>query len=1142
MIDVCNSGKPWESPELTCKNRLPMRSPLFPFPTAEAALADALKGVRGRPRGLPANTPWVLPLDGSWRFFLAPNPETLPAGWEGPEFDDQSWSRIEVPGSWTLQGFDRPHYTNVVMPFGNVPPSAPAANPTGLYRHAFELPPGWAGRRVVLHVGSAESFLVVHLNGSQIGFSKDSRLPAEFDLGPALRAGRNVLSLMVVRYSDASYIEDQDEWWLGGIQRSVFLYASSPAYLQDVDARPLPARDFSTATVEVRATLGFVNDPAREAQPEGAASCDYAAEASGGAVPGDGRAYRVRARLYAVQDAGEVSAPLAAAEAEVAALYRVSGWEARLSLPLDAPRPWSAETPALYALVLSLVDPEGRELESTACRVGFRRVEVRDRALLVNGRRVLIKGVNRHEHDERRGRTLSIEQMIADIELLKRHNFNAVRLSHYPNDERWYELCDEYGLYLFDEANIESHGHYDQLCRDPRWLSAFVDRVSRMAIRDKNHPSVIVFSLGNESGYGPNHDAAASWLRAFDPTRPLHYEGAFRPERGQGPHPLDTATRGRTASDLVSVMYPSIAFLEEWDRLGADERPLVMCEFSHAMGNSNGSLADYWALVEQSRAIQGGFIWELMDHGILVGEGGVEVKGLIEPAGENAAPPESRSGGKAWRYGGDFGDRPSDLDFIADGLVFPDRAPKPALTECAHLFRPIRVYAALPAAFHARSARDASSPPPDSGARFGRVFVENRFDFLSLAGIRLAWRIVSGARSFADAGGCVATGSAPLPPIPPGGCAPVELGLPVEGKEGEALRAALRAGECVLELAFSLARAEAWAPSGHVLAREQLVLSGPPLAGVGPASPRPMAADEARASATPLLNAAFSSDGFLSSLRAADGRELLASPILPCLFRAPTQNDGLKNFMPLRGKPDFAFYYTAKAMYDWLDAGLNALRHELESREDRGASTSIVHRLFTAEGMDAGRLFQRLRAEGSDLVFEVDFDLDPRLPELPRVGLRCRLAPGMARSRWFGLGPEEAYADRASGVRLGVWEGSVTKLVTPYIVPQENGNRHKVRWLELFFDAAESGDARPALVLQGLSPFDFTLSPYAVEELWEGRHWDRLRPMDEALAGGAWLHLDAAQRGVGTATCGPDTLEPYRLRPGLYRLAFRMSV
>jgi beta-galactosidase len=418
-IDLFHSGLPWESPEISGEGRLPMRSPLLPHPSAEAALEDLLAGTEGRDE---AANPWRLGLDGTWRFALAANPASVPLGagarFADPGFDDSSWGDLRVPGTWTLQGYDKPHYTNVVMPFGNVPPSAPAArNPTGLYRVRFELPRGWERRRVILHVGGAESFLEAWCNGSRLGFSKDTRLPSEFDLTPHVTVGTNLLSFMVIRYSDASFVEDQDQWWFGGIYRSVYLYSTDFAYIADVDARPLLSDDFSSGTVEATVKLGFTFDPSTARGP---APVDYA---GGDDVPDRGD-YRVRAVLYR----GEDRVSIVGDEAVVGASYRASGWEARLSLPVPKPRLWSHEDPALYFLVVSLIAPDERELEHASCGLGFRRVEVRDRSLLINGKRVLIKGVNRHEHDERTGKTLSRADMVRDIEIMKRRNFNAVRL------------------------------------------------------------------------------------------------------------------------------------------------------------------------------------------------------------------------------------------------------------------------------------------------------------------------------------------------------------------------------------------------------------------------------------------------------------------------------------------------------------------------------------------------------------------------------------------------------------------------------------------------------------------------------------------------------------------------------------------
>jgi beta-galactosidase len=1111
-----------------------MRSPLSPYPSAEAARAAARLGPLGRKSvggDQSAASPWELSLDGNWGFSLADNPASIPGLAEGlpafaaEDFDDSAWGRLRVPGTWTLQGYDKPHYTNVVMPFGNVPPSAPASrNPTGLYRLRFELPASWEKRRIVLHVGGAESFLEAWCNGTCLGFSKDTRLPSEFDVTGLVRKGENLLALMVIRYTDASFIEDQDQWWYGGIYRSVYLYSTDFAYIADIDARPRlstrPRPDMeprlkgdegevvgeaaSSGSIDVVVKLGFTFDPAGTLPP-GSAPADYELPCSSGTCLSEGLPegldlasyrgdWRVRLVLYPARRLGSAGPdagaeePLGCAEVAVGAVYRASRWEASLSLPVETPELWSHEDPALYCLVASLVSPRGEEVEHVACALGFRSVEVRGRSLLVNGRRVIIKGVNRHEHDEKMGKTLELADMVRDIEIMKQHNLNAVRLSHYPNDERWYDLCDQYGLYLFDEANIECHAYYDQLCRDPRWASAFLERMTRMVIRDKNHPSIIVWSLGNESGYGPNHDMIAGWTRAFDPSRPLHYEGAVRPEWGQGPHTLESLKRGRTVTDIVSPMYAPVALLEEWAETTEDDRPFIMCEFSHAMGNSNGSLCDYWALVERYKGLQGGFIWDWVDQGIEAFDS---------------------SGRKYWKYGGDFGDYPSDLDFICNGLVFPDRAEKPVLAECAKLFQSFVL----------------SSEHPLTG----RVLVRNRQDFSSLSGIELHWKVqVEGETALA--------GKLSLPDAGPDESVEIDLAIPWTDEA----RAAVAGSESFLFLELRLAEAKAWAPAGHRLAWEQLPLSSRSRAvapgakissaislskesgGYATASSRP----EGRAYA-----ARVSDSGFLSSLSFGEG-ELLAAPLAMNLWRAPTENDGLKLFMEMRGIPDFAFYYSGKAMYEWLDAGLDELRFDLVDMRPQSGSPglSVLHEATSKSGVRVGRFAQAwsFGPEGPDCSFL--FDLDPGLPELPKIGLVCALSAGIERARWYGRGPHECYSDRKAGAALGVYSSSIDGLQVPYVLPQENGNRTDVRWVELTGQADIAGGTR-GLRVSSPGSFDFTASHHGAAQLWAARHsFDLVRKPELFLA------IDVAQRGIGTATCGPDTLERYRLRPGPYRL------
>ena len=548
-----------------------------------------------------------------------------------------------------MHGYDRPHYTNVQMPWGNARPACPDANPTGLYRHGFEVPAEWNGRRIVLQIGGAESVLYVWVNGHPVGMGKDSRLPQEFDITDFVEWGKkNLLCCAVVKWSDATFIEDQDQWWMGGIFRDVFLYATAPTHIADVFALADLKPDLTTGLLTVTTKIGFPGEP------EDGWSVEAQLYGPGGAA------------VFSALLAGPLKAATKHRDHEQAPLGQVV-----LRAEVPTPSLWSSETPSLYTLTVALYSPAGDVVEATGCRLGFRRVEIGDRELQINGRPVLIRGMNRHEHDPVRGKAITRESMIADIQLMKRFNVNAVRTSDYPNAEAWYDLCDEYGLYLVDEANLESHAFQNEMCRDPAYASAFVERGLRMVERDKNHASVILWSLGNESGYGPNHDAMAGWIRHYDPSRPLFYEPAIWGwDKTPGPSLYELMGRwgwdrpksGKPASDIICPMYFPISSLVKWAQFDDpdDRRPLILCEYSHAMGNSNGSLGDYWDAFEAYDGLQGGFIWEWVDHGLAQ---------------------TTADGRPYFAFGGDFGDKPNDLNFCCDGIVGADRVPHPALWE-----------------------------------------------------------------------------------------------------------------------------------------------------------------------------------------------------------------------------------------------------------------------------------------------------------------------------------------------------------------------------------------------------------------------------------------------------------------------------
>jgi len=569
-------------------------------------------------------------LDGTWSFTLLDRP--------GGEVVAEA--EVAVPGCWTMQGVgDIPRYTNVQMPFPGVPPEVPDANPTGVYRRRVSVPEAWAGRRIVLHVGGAETVLYVNVDGAPVGMSTDSRLPAEFDLTGHLVPGVEAeLALTVVRWGAATYLEDQDHWHHAGLHRSVLLRALPPVHVADVHVAADRDPETGDGSLRVRVEVG------RER-----------ADGARVRVLLDGEAVGAEAVVWGYGDA-------------MVDAYVFEGSGATVHAEVGPVEAWCAERPVLHDLAVQLVDGEDRLLDEVALRVGFRRVEVVGHELLVNGRPVLIKGVNRHDHDPDRGKAVDRASIRRDLELMKAHNLNAVRTSHYPNDPALYDLCDELGLYVVDEANLETHAHLRSLTRDPRWAAAILERIVRMARRDVNHPSIIIWSLGNESGSSPVLDAAATWLRSFDPTRPVQYESGHFVAAFEEHIPLVESWRThRVDTDLVVPMYPSIEDLVAWATGDTPTQPLVMCEFEHAMNNSCGDLDAYWQAIRTHPGLQGGFLWDWVDQALR----------------------QRTAAGDRLAYGGDFGDEPNDGPFCLNGLVSADRVPHPALLEVAAVFQPI---------------------------------------------------------------------------------------------------------------------------------------------------------------------------------------------------------------------------------------------------------------------------------------------------------------------------------------------------------------------------------------------------------------------------------------------------------------------
>ncbi|MDT0439594.1 MULTISPECIES: glycoside hydrolase family 2 TIM barrel-domain containing protein [Streptomyces] len=971
MTDPLIALRPWQAPELTSWRRLPMNA------------VDRRPGALG--------------LDGDWRFHLLPAPDApLPA---------DAWTTSAVPGVWTVQGTDDlPGYLNVRMPFPQFPPHTPDADPTGVYEREIDVPAEWAGRRIVLQVGAAESVLLVHVDGEPVGVSKDSHLAAEFDLSGTVRPGRpSTLRLTVVKWSDASHIEDQDQWWHGGITRSVLLYATDPLHLADVGVR---------------------------AGRDGRLRVDCQVRDARGALPAG---WYVTGDLDGRPLTQDTEFDRANAEDE-----RVSGFlgEARIETVVPDVRTWNAETPELYTLTVRLHRADGTVADTATQRVGFRDVEIVGRDLLVNGERVYIRGVNRHDFHPLTGRTVSREDMRADLALLKRFGFNAIRTAHYPGDPALYDLADELGLYVVDEADIEAHDHAHEIADDPRYLAAFVDRVARMVLRDKNHPCVIVWSLGNESDYGANHDAAAGWVRRHDPSRPVQYEGAAK--RGW-------ADPG-VASDIACPMYAPLEECLAHALSGTQTKPLIQCEYSHAMGNSNGTLADHWAAIEATPGLQGGFIWEFWDHGILQRVSDGRPAG---PAGTGLYGGGTTAPGYRWAYGGDFGEADHDGAFIADGVVFPDRTPKPVLFEHREIAAPVRI----------------------ESYRHEGIVLGNHQHFRGLEWLAATWEL-------ALADGRTLTAPAHLPALRPGETAAVQLpfALPDDG------------GEAWLTLRVTTAEDQPWAPRGTEVCSPRT-----PLRPAGPPKPTRPGGEPVR----------------------LDGDGLLVHPLLTAaptlsLWRAPTDNDELGGTAPR-----------------WRELGLDALVRKLSSVERDGARVTVVAEYAAAAGVVLHR--QVFTPFAGGLRIDESAELPPEFSDVARVGSVFETVAGLDLLEWFGQGPWESYPDRAAGAPVGHHASPVDALFTPYLRPQESGGRHGVRRFTL------SAPDATGLAVELDAPRQVSVTRFRAEDLTAVTHHDQLVPR-----AGCVVHLDAAHRGLGTASCGPDTFAAYLVPTGVHRWSWTL--
>jgi beta-galactosidase len=962
-------------------------------------------------------------LDGTWRFQLLHSPT---------EKIGKRWASIPVPGLWTMQEpseifFDKPIYTNTQMPFEEHPPFVPAENPTGVYERDFDVPKSWNGKRIVLQVGGYESVALIYINGQEVGLSKDSRLAAEFDVTQFVQSGNNVVRIDVTKWSDATFIEDQDQWWHGGITRSIKLYATNKVFIERFKSVAGLEKDGTTGTLSIEADLGSLDNLSTDGYTLRAAITELPKVKSANLSK---TIRNFTSPKWTERDAdlkkrsddyfdGKYWDGNLPADAKAAIMENEPWPHGKVVLETRIPKinPWSAETPNLYTLHIELLDPSGTIIEVSQQRIGFRSIVIKGQDFLVNGQPIIFYGINRHDFNRFTGRALTRDDMRQDLLELKRWNFNAVRTSHYPNDAAFLDLCDELGFYVIGEANIESHAFISSICNDTKYLTAFVDRVGRMVQRDIHHPSVVMWSLGNESGAGTNHEAAAAFARSFDPSRPLHYEGGIR-GNWMGSHSL---------TDVIAPMYPAINAIKEYAKSPKADRPLIMCEYSHAMGNSNGTLAEYWEVIESTRGLQGGFIWEMWDHG--------PVQTMPDGSKRNA-------------YGGDYGETKHDGNFCCDGMVFPDRTAKPAMHEFKAIAAPVVITGVK--------------------AATGQFKIFNKNFFKDLSEYQLQWSIT--CDGVIQDGGVVK-----LPKVAPRKA----VNFKVSSKKFA--KGTLR-GERFINFSLVCIATTPWALPMSEVGWSQIALPSTALTPAKKANEIGDVVDE-------------------------HGQIVLPYGIVApsvSLWRAPTDNDRIGHIAT-----------------KWERYGVREISRTDCVVRQTPTAIKVTNTWETSTGVSFKHTQMITPVVGGFTVKE-SVTIPKAFDDLARVGTLFELDGSLSDLVYFGTGSHESYPDRKIG-RIARYVSTVAAQYIPYVRPQENGGHASVRWFEV------TNTAGNGLRFAMSKPAQVSVTPNRDGELADATH-----DVEVKACGNTVVHIDTAHRGVGTASCGPDTLDKYIIKTGVH--------
>ena len=1000
----------WLDPEVNEVNTMAPRAAFFAYETENLAKADQK-----------ARSERYLSLEGKWKFNFSKDHDKAPRDFYSLKYDDSQWTDFPVPGILELNGYGDAIYSNNGYPwrtqFRPEPPFVEERNNyTGSYRKMVTVPADWKGERIYLHVGSATSNLMVWVNGKFVGYSEDSKVSAEFDLTKYLTPGKeNLIAMQVMRWCDGSYLEDQDFWRFTGIAREVYLYARPQAHIADLFITPDLVNNYQDGTLEVKLN---------------------AVGAKGETV------------MFSLKD--KEGKEVAAQTAKVG-----GNGEVKVNFNVKNPLKWTAETPNLYTLYTTLMD--GKQVaEVVPQRVGFRKVEIKNAQVLVNGQPVLFKGANRHELDPVTGYVVSMDRMLEDIRVMKELNINAVRTCHYPNDPRWYELCDIYGIYMVAEANIESHGmgYGDKtVAKEPTYEKAHLERNESNIKIYKNHPSIIFWSVGNEAGYGPNFEKAYDLVKAYDPSRPCQYEQA-----GQN---------GKT--DIFCPMYYDYGGCE-WYAKGDNPRPLIQCEYAHAMGNSMGGFKEYWDMVRKYPKYQGGFIWDFVDQGLRV---------------------KNKQGKTIYAYGGDFGRYPtSDHNFNCNGIINPDRKPNPHANEVRYYYQNIWA-----------TAKDLKA---------GEVEVYNENFFKSLDDVELQWTLESEGKVLANGRSA--------------------LDIPAQQKrvvklDGYSLPADVK-GEVVLNLDFVLKKAEPMLDAGYAVAREQFVVNPytfPTMESVlavtsGKYDTRKVEKEEKVAWVT--LSAGNTSvtfnhwNGWIDYLD-VDGKPMLEEgyAITPDFWRAPTDNDYGAG--------------TQRKLHAWKNPEMKMKSFKVV--ENEGKAEKGVEVVYDMPSVEATLTMTYTLTPAGELVVNEAMTVNKdakHKPELMRYGMQLVMPKAYNMLTYYGKGPGENYIDRNNGDRLGVYDAKVADQYWGYVRPQESGNKTEVRYWQV---KDENGKG---LEFYSFAPMECSTLNYLASDLDDG--WDKnahqshsgdLTPRDFSV-----VKLAARQRGLACVNSwGAIPLEQYRM-------------